>query len=253
MSTSPQRAGASHRDDAAPGRQSHLTFGGAVDDEDTERSSFDFAYDEEVVPGVMWRRKGLHGPAPLVLLGHGRTRDKPVPYVATVGQRVGGSGEAVAVSFDAPGHGGRLPLLSEWDENVAVVAAKEASMVADALEESGVATGPRAFWGLSMGALVGLYWAAGDPKAAALAIGLLGLSDRVPPQRGVAAAEVRCPTLFHVQLDDPAVGVARARAMYDAIAAGDKRLSQAPGDHWSVPDAVRHDMVGFLLARLGSR
>lgn len=234
-------------------RRVSVCLGETVDDDGIDRVSFDLACDDEVVPGVIWRHRLQQTPRPVVLLAHGRTRDKLVPYVAAVGRQVAISGEAVAVCLDAPGHGDRPPLAGAWDETVAVRAAHEATLAADALTDQGVATPERAFWGLSMGALVGLYWASRDVHAAALAIGLLGLSERVPAQRRAAAEQVRCPTLFHSQLDDEGVGASRARTMYDAIGALDKRLTEAPGDHWAVPQQVRDDMVAFLLSHLGLR
>src|SRR3954451_5526012 len=68
---------------------------------------FDVKGAHEVVPGIVWTPESQSGPRPLVLIGHGGTGNKRMPYVLSLARRlVRHAGYAVA-AIDGPGHGDR--------------------------------------------------------------------------------------------------------------------------------------------------
>src|SRR3954453_18557877 len=68
---------------------------------------FDVKGDHEVVPGIVWTPESQSGPRPLVLVGHGGSGHKRMPYVLSLARRlVRHAGYAVA-AIDGPGHGDR--------------------------------------------------------------------------------------------------------------------------------------------------
>src|SRR5215207_5033694 len=68
---------------------------------------FDVAADSGVVPGILWTPEAAAGERPLVLVGHGGTGNKRMPYVLSFARRlVRHRGYAVA-AIDGPGHGDR--------------------------------------------------------------------------------------------------------------------------------------------------
>lgn len=211
---------------------------------------FDVAGDSGVVPGIVWTPEAGAGPRPLVLVGHGGTGHKRMPYVLSLARRlVRHSGHAVA-AIDGPGHGDRPgpPADSERPPEGGIrqtfmddMAAAADAMTADwttTLRElqklEDVGDGPLAYWGLSMGTMFGCPFVAATPQVRCAVLGLMGTFADTNPWV-VAAAQIACPVLFLVQTDDELVPPERALALFRSIGSTDKRLHAHPGAHAAVP------------------
>ncbi|MEX2294391.1 MAG: alpha/beta hydrolase [Acidimicrobiales bacterium] len=215
----------------------------------TERR-FDVDRADGVVPGILWTPESADGSRPLVLVGHGGGGHKRFPYVLSLARRlVRHAGYAVA-AIDGPGHGDRAnaTLTRDGSETAGIprgfidqVASASDQMTADwtatlrslrALPEVG--DGPLAYWGLSMGTMLGLPFVAATPDVQCAVLGLMGTFAADNPWV-TAAASVSCPTLFLVQTDDELVPVDTALSLFQSIGAKDKRLHAHPGAHSAVP------------------
>ena len=71
---------------------------------------------EDNVPGILWSPEATAGPRPTVLIGHGGTVHKRVPYVLELARRFVTNLGFSAVALDAPDHGERIadPEEAEW-------------------------------------------------------------------------------------------------------------------------------------------
>ena len=211
---------------------------------------FDVERDGATIPGLLWTPEGATGPRPLVLMGHGGTGHKRMPYVLSIARRFVRHGGYAVAAIDGPGHGDRSgPSLGGARDDgagipssfLAEAAAAAAAMTSDwtatlgelrALDEVG--DGPLAYWGLSMGTMFGAPFVAATPEVRCAVLGLMGTFDAADPWAAAAPA-IKCPTLFLVQTDDELVPVERALALFRAIGSTDKRLHAHPGPHAAVP------------------
>ena len=211
---------------------------------------FDVKGDGEVVPGIVWTPEAQRGPRPLVLVGHGGSGSKRMPYVLSLARRlVRHSGYAVA-AIDGPGHGDRVRNSTTGDRPsgegipatfMADMAAAAGAMTADwtatlrdLRELDEVGNGPLGYWGLSMGTMFGSPFVASTPDVRCAVLGLMGSFDDKNPWT-TAAPAIQCPVLFLVQTDDELVPTERALALFRSIGSPDKRLHAHPGAHSSVP------------------
>ena len=155
---------------------------------------FDVTRDDGVVPGIVWTPEAATGTRPLVLIGHGGTGHKRMPYVLSLARRlVRHAGYAVA-AIDGPGHGDRAGAASPADDRapgggiprtfLAEVSAATDEMTADwtavvgelrSLDEVG--HGPLGYWGVSMGTMFGAPFVAATPEVACAVLGLMGTFD----------------------------------------------------------------------------
>jgi dienelactone hydrolase len=226
---------------------------------------FDVAGATEAVPGIVWTPEGATGSRPLVLIGHGGSGHKRMPYVLSLARRlVRHQGWAVA-AIDGPGHGDRAGTADEGpgaDEHglrrafLSRIAAAAASMSADwtatyreVQELDEVGTGPLGYWGVSMGTMLGLPTVAATPEVRCAVFGLMGTFTDADPW-AAAAPEVTCPVLFLVQTDDELVPPERALTLFRAIGSTDKRMHAHPGAHAAVPLEEIDASEAFLARHL---
>ncbi|NGY65015.1 alpha/beta fold hydrolase [Lentzea sp. NEAU-D13] len=224
----------------------------------TER---DFVHDG--VPGVLWTPGH---PAPLVLGAHGGGQHKRAPRTLAQAARCVAAGLAV-VTLDSPGHGDRprspqddrfiteirartaagQDATTLLDEYCAVLAAQAVpewrSALDDLLDLPDIDsdTGTR-FWGMSMGAAIGIPLAAAEPRVRAAVFGLVGASPNLVP----AAAQVTVPLRFLLQWDDQLVARDAGLALFDAFGSRQKTLHANPGGHGEVPESELDSAVRFL-------
>ena len=209
---------------------------------------FDVKGDSEVVPGILWTPDAPAGARPLVLVGHGGTGHKRMPYVLSLARRlVRHAGYAVA-AIDGPGHGDRQSATSAEtpDRPIARTFLADMAAVADSMtadwtttrrelsELDEVGDGPLGYWGLSMGTMFGAPLVAATPDVRCAVLGLMGTFNETDPW-ATAAPAIECPVLFLVQTDDELVPTAGALALFRAIGSQDKRLHAHPGAHSAVP------------------
>lgn len=220
------------------------------------------------IPGVLWSPADAGGRRPLVLLGHGGGQHKKAPGVVARAHRYVTAFGFTAAAIDAPGHGDQEK--SEHDErsmavirervaageplgpqisrhNAALAARAVPQWVAtlDALQErDGVgAGGPVGFWGLSMGAGIGVPFVAADPRITAAVFGIAAGETLVE-----AAARITVPVEYLLQWDDEVVPRESGLALFGAFASREKTLHANPGPHMGVP-AFEMDSSERFFAR----
>lgn len=226
---------------------------------------FDVKRDDGLVPGIVWTPEGATGAQPLVLVGHGGTGNKRMPYVLSLARRlVRHAGYAVA-AIDGPGHGDRVdaPVGGEQAPSAGIpqsfmssVTAAADSMTADwtaTLDElralDDVGDGPLGYWGLSMGTMFGSPFVAATPDVRCAVLGLMGTFDDTNPWT-TAAPAVQCPVLFLVQTDDELVPTETALSLFRSIGSSDKRLHAHPGAHSAVPPEEMDASEAFFARHL---
>jgi dienelactone hydrolase len=148
------------------------------------------------ITGVFWSPADAVGGRPLVLLGHGGGGHKKAPgLVARARRYVAGCGFAVA-PIDASGFGDRPkpardeqfiagvraratagePIgaqVARYNTVLAAQAVPEWRTTLDALRELGV-DGPVGYWGVSLGAVIGVRSVSAEPRITAAVLGLVG-------------------------------------------------------------------------------
>lgn len=210
---------------------------------------FDVQGAKGVVPGIVWTPEGATGSRPLVLVGHGGTGDKRMPYVLSLARRlVRHAGYAVA-AIDGPGHGERAGAAIAGNTDGAGISRSFLEAVTAAAEEmtadwtatlrdlrglDEIGDGPLGYWGVSMGTMLGAPFVAATPEVRCAVLGLMGTFDESNPW-AAAAPEVTCPVLFLVQTDDELVPAKTALALFQSLGSKDKRLHAHPGAHSAVP------------------
>ena len=235
------------------------------------------------VPGILWRPEAASGPTGLIAIGHGGTQHKRSPNVLGLARRFVRHLGVSVVSLDAPSHGERVVdaelaarqraglarrlsepapagalegRVSEQARHVLETldqAVAEWRAVLDALESRGLARRPFGYWGLSMGAMIGLPLVAAEQRIAAAVLGLVGASVAGLPgaeARRAAAAQVRVPVLFVLQLDDQLVARDSGLALFDALGSADKVLHAFPGGHVDTPMSERDAYDDFFARNL---
>lgn len=214
-----------------------------------EETRFELTVDGEPVPGLLWTPSSATAPLPAVLLGHGRTADKRVfDTLAHAFVRRG----LAAVAIDAPGHGDRRTD-ADWPRPDAGQAAREWRACVDMLVDEGRVDGAAlGYWGVSMGASLGISFLARNPGIRAAVLGLMHPNWPAPPGDRIRADARRltCPVLFLVNWDDQLVPVAQACELFELIGSTDKRLHAYPGGHGRLPQEAFTASEEFLAARL---
>jgi dienelactone hydrolase len=217
-----------------------------------------------LVPGLLWTPIEPSGPAPLVALGHGASRDKGQDVVVALARRLVRHHGIAALALDGPVHGERrgagwgavpqvvfLEFAQRWaaegdamtDQMVADWrAALDVVAELDELDPSRLG-----YWGLSMGTILGLPLVAAEPRIQVAVLGLCGLTGPTRDRLAADAPRVTVPTLFLVQWDDELFPRDSAFALFAALGATDKRLHAHPGAHGAVP-AEELDLAEAFLA-----
>lgn len=219
---------------------------------------------EDEVPGILWSPEVPPGPRPTVLIGHGGGAHKRAPYVLDLARRFARGLGFSAVALDAPDFGDRVdPEAAErqrraLQERLAAGAGagppmfdagevaerarkgvREWKALVDDLDADGtVSNGRYGYWGLSMGAAIGLPFVATEPRIAAAVLGLCGVGGGPSvgaEEFGQLARSLQVPVLLVEQWDDQLVGRDGALALFDAIGSRDKALHVHPGGHIETP------------------
>lgn len=250
---------------------------------------FEVSVDGRPVPGILWLPDGKTatgtavgdtaggdtavgetaagagpGPRPLVLAGHGATLHKRVDHIVALAHLLARDHGFAVAAIDAPGHGQRRAdpsadeiqlfsdFLAQWSRpggTDEVVAEWRATVEAiRGLDEVG--DGPLAYWGLSMGTIYGLPFAAAEPRVQVAVFGLMGLLGPTRDRLAADAASLACPVLFLQQWDDQLIPRADALALFDSLGSLDKRLHAHPGEHSAVPAEEMLFTVEFLARHL---
>jgi alpha-beta hydrolase superfamily lysophospholipase len=211
----------------------------------------------ERVPGLLWSPGPRMQPTATVLIGHGRTSHKRNPYTLALARRFAACGWNT-VAIDAPGHGERRAPDAEpqWprpDPDETVLGWHAALALLGG--EAGLDDTRLAYWGMSMGASLGISLIAGDPRFQAAVLGLTHANWPAAPGTRVRsdAARLECPVLFLMNWDDSRVPRGQALELFDLIGSEDKRLHAYPGEHGQLPEETRAASEEFLARYLMHR
>ncbi|MHB1987353.1 MAG: dienelactone hydrolase family protein [Acidimicrobiales bacterium] len=226
------------------------------------------------VPGALWTPLGpshLDGaavepgePFPLVLIGHGASGSRYQDYVRTLGRSLAADFGIAAVAIDGPVHGARRPdgggdghhafldFATAWssDTQMTDTMIEDWQHTLDAVLEFDDVVGPVAYWGLSMGTILGLPLVAAEPRISAAVLGLMGMTGPTVERIRKDAAQITCPVLFIVQWDDELFHRQTAFELFDALGSTDKTMHANPGHHGAVPDHEFAASARYLARRL---
>jgi dienelactone hydrolase len=238
---------------------SDVTWISEVVEHDVRERRIDLTVDDHIVPALIWTPAGSSGPRPLVLVGHGGTRNKRAEYVLALARSLVRHHGWAVVCIDAPGHGDRLgaenlasfQLDPETGRERARMAVSDWKATLDAVQTfEDVGAGAVGWWGLSMGTVLGVPFVAREQRVTVAVFGLAGAGGDRRPGFAELAARITVPILFIVQLEDELVGREGALALFDAFASTDKRLHANPGAHAAVPAEEMDASEAFLAKHL---
>ncbi len=212
------------------------------------------------VHGVIWDGPNCKPGNPIIAFGHGASGDRhqaPIPYLAKKAVRELGF---FAVSIDGPVHGKRKvgdgargAFGEEWQRPGCVDdMLTDWKVAVDAgLEET--RAGKLAYWGLSMGTIFGAPLVAHDKRICTAVLGLMGTvgaNEETKLKIIDAAANIHCPVLFLMQLEDELFSRERYLDLFDRLATTDKRIHAHPGLHPAVPVSELDESLAFLQNRI---
>ena len=206
--------------------------------------------DGHSVPGVYWQPKQGNADF-LVLLGHGGGTHKKVDYLLAMVELLAQRGIA-AMSIDGPGHGERAQgdgsqsvneFASLWHGAGGTETVIKDWMACLDFVEAKMGARATAWWGLSMGTMMGLPVTATDKRIRLALFGLMG--DWGPNQQDLVrlAPKVTCPVRFLVQWDDEIVPRDACFSLFNLLGSKAKTLHANPGPHAAVP---RFEMVASI-------
>lgn len=228
---------------------------------------FDLEVAGRSVPGIVWRPDRTAERTPLVLAGHGggfgTDGHKRVDSIVDLATRLATAHGIATVAIDQPGCGDRdgaaeeqarrrkmtveEAIASLWTRSLVEEMTGDWKATLDHLGATfGLGRDGVGYWGLSGGTTFGLPLVASEPRIDAA---VLGLNGDVPLMRSYAP-DVKCPVLFMMNLDDHFMSRTSCLALFDALAATDKRLLAFPGDHGQNLDRALPDWARFLAEQL---
>jgi pimeloyl-ACP methyl ester carboxylesterase len=239
-----------------------VEWSAAVDSNGMQTREFSLQGDR-LITGALWLAKEPVAGRALICFGHGASGTRyqePISNLAGDFTRAGYS----CLSIDGPVHGLRkigdgargaffpefqressvFDMVSDWSSAI------EASK---ALKEIGACD--LAYFGWSMGSIFGIPLVASRQDFKVAAFGLVGVSEGFPHGNEIldAAAKIRCPVLFQMQLEDELFDRAGYLKVFDAFASRDKRIHANPGLHPEVPDEEVGITFGFMCDVLEGR
>jgi dienelactone hydrolase len=239
--------------------------GTTVVDKGVRERRFDVERAGRTIPGLLWTPADGESPRPLVLVGHGGSGSKREDYVVALARRLVRRRQLAVAAIDGPVHGDRrknrasapdVPLLDfaqAWsgDDGLTDAMVADWRTTLDELQKlPDVGDGRTAWWGLSMGTILGLPFVAAEPRINAAVLGLMGLTGPTRTRIASDAPKVKCPVLFLMQWHDELFGRDTALALFDALGSLDKRLHANVGLHGEVPPEEFEQTEQFLSRHL---
>jgi len=197
------------------------------------------------VTGAAWLPAQPTAGTPLICFGHGASGDR---YQSPIGDLAGRFVRAgfPCLSLDGPVHGlrkvgdgARGAFFSEYQrENSIADMLSDWEFAIEAVKALNEVGGCKlAYFGLSMGSIFGIPLIAARADMLVATLGLVGVSGQFPHGERILedAANIHCPTLFLMQLEDELFDREGYLKVFDAFSSGDKRLHANPGLHAEVP------------------
>ncbi|MBV1906680.1 MAG: alpha/beta hydrolase, partial [Pseudomonadales bacterium] len=146
-----------------------------------EETEFELACQGRCVPGILWRPEKHAEQGKLVLLGHGGSSHKRADYVLAVARWLARSHGIASLAIDGPGHGDRISIDQKPDFRAAWGSVEAtANIVADwqaalSAVQGHIGEGPVAYWGLSMGTMMGIPLVAAESRISVAVFGTMGI------------------------------------------------------------------------------
>jgi len=199
------------------------------------------------VTGALWLPPEYQADTPVVLFGHGASGNcyqAPIPHLC---KRLVAESGYICLAIDGPVHG--LRQVGAGGREAFFAETQRAGFMDDMVQdwhdainalsaELTIGQGPLGYFGLSMGTIFGVPLLASGLNIKAAVIGLCGTTGAAQPfaQRLLDdAGQIQQPLLFLMQLQDELFPRDGYLALFDALAADDKRLHANPGLHPEVP------------------
>ena len=206
------------------------------------------------VPGLYWQ-PDIDPARHLILLGHGGTTHKKADYIELIAHLLVRKGLA-AMAIDGPGHGERetaKPIGEDYDlfAELWETDGGTAGITADwstALDfiEGEVGQQTIGWWGVSMGTMMGVPFAATDSRVQAAVMGLMGNWGPNKVDLMTMAPDVLCPLRFLVQWDDEMVPTENCIELFDKIGSAEKSMHVNQGLHAAIPPHEVESSLNFL-------
>ncbi|MDA0791210.1 MAG: dienelactone hydrolase family protein [Proteobacteria bacterium] len=197
----------------------------------------------------------------LMLFGHGASGDRYQAPITSLANRFATEAGIPVLSIDGPvhglrqvGEGGRTAFGPEYRRDDCLSdmvtdwhAAIDATLALDEVNASRFA-----YLGLSMGTIFGIPLVGSLENVTAATLGLFGIHERSNHAQAHAAhaAEITCPVLYLMQLEDELFPRDTCLAAFDALASSDKRIHANPGLHPMVPAAEFRFAFDFLMQHI---
>jgi len=258
-------------------RQAIVTFTQTRTQGGVTEFDFDLTVDGERVPAVIWAPEGAKTPRPIVLMGHGGGQHKKTEMLAARAQRYAQTFGYATLSIDAPGHGERIgpeeaevmvgdvaarvvgasasravpsPLFKTMGERIRRIVPewRAALDAAQSLTFVG-ADGPVGYWGVSMGAVLGVPFVAAEPRVTCAVFGLAGVRPK-DEAFAEAARQITVPVEFAFQWDDAIAPRDTGIALFEAFGSKEKSLHINPGGHRETPAFESASWEAFFMRHL---
>jgi len=206
--------------------------------------------DSREVTGALWLPARPQAGAPLVCFGHGASGDRYQLPICTLARRFSREAAYPVLSLDGPIHGLRgddlegpekqgqfIQRFVQDDNCIADMTADWNAAIAVTQSLPGIGVGSLAYFGLSMGSMLGMAMLAQRDDVDVAVLGLVGAGRDKFPRGGElldAAAQIDCPLLFLMSTGDEIFSQQRYLNVFNALGSKDKRLHANPGGHANI-------------------
>ena len=210
------------------------------------------------ITGALWLPDAPVEGKTLICCGHGASGNRYQAPISDLAERFVDANLPV-LSLDGPVHGlrqvgdgGRTAFFPEYQRDNSLIDMTDDWTCAIEQIQSEFAIAKLAYFGLSMGSLFGLPLVASRGDVTVSVLGLMGVQQNFPHGETLlkAAADIKCPILFLMQLEDELFNREGCLQIFDAFASKDKRLHGNPGLHPEVPSEEIDCTFDFLLAHI---
>jgi pimeloyl-ACP methyl ester carboxylesterase len=213
------------------------------------------------ITGALWLPGSLSTGATLVCFGHGASGNRYQAPICHLAARFIKEAGLQVLSLDGPvhglrqvGEGGRSAFFPEFQRDNCLDDMTDdwACAVSEVQSLDSVGVGKLAYFGLSMGSLFGIPFVASRQDVTVAALGLVGVESNFPHDEEIleAAANIGCPLLFLMQLEDELFRRDGYLKVFDTFSSVDKRLHANPGLHPEIPAEEIDFAFDFLTGHI---
>jgi len=233
----------------------------ATDSLDHETREFRIARSgKRDVTGAVWLPMSARSATTLICFGHGASGDRYQAPICSLAARFVDA-DLPVLSIDGPvhglrqvGEGGRNAFFPEFNraESLKDMTDDWTCAISEVQQLPEVGIGKLAYFGLSMGSIFGIPLLAARADVTVATLGLVGVGSNIPHSEELltAAANISCPLLFLMQLEDELFERDGYLKVFDAFTAVDKRIHANPGLHPEIPGEEVDFAFDFLLRHI---